>query len=173
MSLTRVLERPLLASYFLVSGVHAFRHAAAIAPQTKPVTDRIAPAAEQAVHKVAPEAHVPSDPTTWVRIGAIAQVAAAGALATGKFPRIASAVLAASLVPSTAAAHRFWEEPDPERRHEQQRQFLKGASLVGGLLIAAGDTAGKPGLAWRAQHATKDLRREAKLAKTQVAAAVH
>lgn len=173
MPLTRLLERPLLASYFIVSGAHAFRNASTIAPQTKPVTDRIAPAAEQAVHRVAPQAQMPSDPATWVRIGALVQVAAAGALATGKFPRVASAVLAASLVPSTAVAHRFWEEPDPDRRREQQRHFLKSASLVGGLLIAAGDTAGKPGLAWRARHATKDLGREAKLAKAQVAAAVH
>ena len=34
--------------------------------------------------------------------------------------------------------------------------------MVGGLIIAAGDTDGKPGVAWRARHGVRDARREAK-----------
>ena len=34
--------------------------------------------------------------------------------------------------------------------------------MVGGLIIAAGDTDGKPGVAWRARHGVTDARREAK-----------
>ena len=34
--------------------------------------------------------------------------------------------------------------------------------MLGGLLIAAGDTEGKPGVAWRARRAAKDARREAR-----------
>ena len=34
--------------------------------------------------------------------------------------------------------------------------------MLGGLLIAAVDTEGKPGLAWRAQHAVGSAKREAK-----------
>ena len=34
--------------------------------------------------------------------------------------------------------------------------------MFGGLLIAAVDTEGKPGVAWRAQHAVGSARREAK-----------
>ncbi len=34
--------------------------------------------------------------------------------------------------------------------------------MVGGVLIAAGDTEGQPGVAWRAKRAAKDARREAK-----------
>jgi hypothetical protein len=33
---------------------------------------------------------------------------------------------------------------------------------VGGLLIAGVDTEGKPGVAWRARRAAKDVRREAR-----------
>lgn len=159
--MSRLLARPLLASAFVVTGVNSLRNAQAIAPQAKPVTDRIAPLAEKAVHQAAPNATVPQDPTTWVRIIGAVQVVAGAALATGKAPRLASAALAASLVPTTATLHRFWEASDPQQRSEQQKQFFKDVSLLGGLLIAAGDTEGRPGLAWRAQRAAKDARREA------------
>ena len=33
--------------------------------------------------------------------------------------------------------------------------------MLGGLLLAAVDTEGKPGVAWRARRAAKDVRREA------------
>ena len=34
--------------------------------------------------------------------------------------------------------------------------------MLGGLIIAAGDTEGQPGVAWRTRRAAKDARREAK-----------
>ena len=34
--------------------------------------------------------------------------------------------------------------------------------MLGGLLLAAVDTEGKPGVAWRAQHAVGTAKREAK-----------
>ena len=71
-------------------------------------------------------------------------------------------MLAATLVPTTAAGHRFWEESDPAARAQQRVHFFKNVSMLGGLLIAAGDTDGKPGVAWRARRAAKDARREAK-----------
>jgi len=161
MSVSRLLARPLLASAFVVTGVNALRNASAIAPQAQPVTDKIAPLAEKAVHQAAPNAPVPQDATTWVRIIGGVQVVAGAALATGKAPRLASAALAASLVPTTAPMHRFWEASDPEQRKQQQQQFFKDVSLLGGLMIAAGDTEGRPGIAWRAQRAAKDAKREA------------
>ena len=51
-----------------------------------------------------------------------------------------SAVLAATLVPTTVAAHSFWQEQDPEVRAKQKVQFLKNLGLLGGLLLAAVDT---------------------------------
>ncbi len=38
-----------------------------------------------------------------------------------------------------------------ERRH-QETHFMKNLGLFGGLLLAAADTQGRPGLAWRASH---------------------
>ena len=65
-------------------------------------------------------------------------------LALNKFPRLASTALAASLVPTTLAGHRFWEETDEQQRAQQQVHFFKNVSLLGGLMIAAADTEGTP-----------------------------
>jgi uncharacterized membrane protein YphA (DoxX/SURF4 family) len=122
------------------------------------VAERVIPL----VKRVAPTAPVPEDEVTLVRVNAAVQLGAALALATGRVPRLASATLAASLVPTTMAGHRFWEESDPTQRQNQQLHFLKNVSMLGGLLLASVDTEGKPGLAWRARRAAKDVRREAK-----------
>jgi putative oxidoreductase len=47
---------------------------------------------------------------------------------------------------------------------ERRIQFLKNASMLGGLLIAAADTAGSPSLAWRSRHAARTARRDLRLA---------
>jgi uncharacterized membrane protein YphA (DoxX/SURF4 family) len=40
-------------------------------------------------------------------------------------------------------------------RHNEQVQFAKNLGLLGGLLLAAADTAGAPSLRWRAQRALR------------------
>ena len=65
-------------------------------------------------------------------------------------------------MPTTAAGHRFWEEQDPAERAQQRVHFFKNVSMFGGLIIAAGDTEGQPGVAWRTRRAAKDARREAR-----------
>jgi putative oxidoreductase len=159
MALTRTLVRPLLGAFFVANGVDSIRNAEALARDAKPVTDRFVPMVEKAAPDGTP---VPTEAVTWVRINGAVQVAAAAALVTGRMPRVASGVLAASLVPSTATRYRFWEASDPDQRREQLTHFFKNVSLTGGLLIAAGDTEGRPGLAWRARRAAKDARREAR-----------
>ena len=77
----------------------------------------------------------------------------AGNASGGKLARIGALACAASLVPTTFAAHRFWECDDADERAVQQIQFLKNLSLLGGLLIAAADTGGRPSIPWRAGHA--------------------
>ncbi len=47
--------------------------------------------------------------------------------------------LAASLVPTTAAAHQYWTIEDPAARAQQKIHFWKNASLLGGLLLVAFD----------------------------------
>jgi putative oxidoreductase len=80
-------------------------------------------------------------------------MAAGGLLALGRLPRLSALALAGSLVPTTLAGHRFWSETDPAKRSMQQIQFFKNVSMLGGLLLAAVDTSGKPSIGWRARHA--------------------
>ena len=159
MTATRVIARPLLASMFVVGGVNALRNAKTLAAAAEPVVDQLRPAIENAV----PQASIlPKDPESLVRLNGGAQVVAGLALATGRLPRVSSTVLALTLVPTTAAGHRFWEETDPAARSNQQVHFFKNLSMLGGLILAAVDTEGRPGLAWRARHGARAARREAK-----------
>lgn len=158
MTVTRLLARPMIASMFVVGGVNALKNTEMAAQRAKPVTDTVIPLAQ----KVAPNAPIPTDPKTLVRANAAVQIAAGLALATGRMPRLSALTLAASLVPTTAAGHRFWEESDPDTKSNQRIHFFKNVSMMGGLLIAGVDTEGRPGLAWRAKHAATDVRRQAK-----------
>ena len=158
MTVSRLLARPLLASMFVVGGANSLKDPAPRVPAAKPVIDKVVPAIQQAV----PQVPIPTDPATLVRINGAAQLLAGLALATGRAPRTSAAVLVASLLPTTAAGHRFWEEKDKGIRSAQQVHFFKNVSMLGGLMLAAVDTEGKPGVAWRARRAAKDVRREAK-----------
>jgi putative oxidoreductase len=158
MTVSRMIARPMLASGFVVGGVNALRNAKALGEKADPVTQKLVAAAKRA----APQLRIPEDPVTLVRVNAGIQLLAAGALATGRAPRLSALVLAGSLVPTTWAGHRFWEQADAQSGKQQQLQFFKNVSMLGGLVIAAGDTNGKPGVAWRARRVAKDARREAR-----------
>ncbi len=158
MTATRLIARPLLASMFVVGSVNALKNAPALAIKAKPVTDRIRPV----LAKAAPQLKVPEDTVTLVRLNAASQLLAAGALATGRAPRLSSTLLAASLLPTTAAGHKFWTETDPASRANQKIHFFKNLSMLGGLMLAAVDTEGRPGVAWRAKNAATGVRREAR-----------
>lgn len=149
MSLSRRLARPMLSSIFFAGSVPALRNAPAIAPRAQKVTDVVVPPLREA------GVPVPSDPVTLVRVNAATQVLAGAALATGRAPRLAALVLAGTLVPTTVAGHRFWEVEDAAERTQQRLHFFKNLSLLGGLLIAAGDTDGSPSLSWRAKRAAR------------------
>jgi putative oxidoreductase len=156
MAISRLIARPLLAAGFVIGGINGLRSAQEQAPRAATVTDKVVPLARKS------GVPVPEDTVTLVRINAGVQIVAALALATGRAPRLASAVLATSLVPTTIAGHAFWSESDPSARKRQLLAFGKNLSMLGGVLIAAGDTEGKPGVAWRTRRAAKDARREAK-----------
>lgn len=155
----------MLASMFLVGGTNSLRHPDAVSEQARKVTDRV----DQALDRVAPTAPTPNTPETWVRINGAVQVLAGLGLATGTAPRLCGSLLAASLVPTTFAGHPFWEESDTGARTNQKIHFFKNLSMMGGALLAAADTEGKPGLAWRARRATRDARREAQHLKKTAA----
>jgi putative oxidoreductase len=156
MTVSRLIARPMLASIFIVGAAAALKNTSASATRAAPVTDKVLPLAKKA------GIPLPENPETLVRINAGVQITAGLALATGRAPRLSAAVLAASLIPTTAAGHRFWEVEDKTQRSQQQLHFFKNLSVVGGLIIAAGDTDGKPGVAWRTRRVAKDARREAK-----------
>ena len=109
------------------------------------------------MHDVAQGRPLPFETETYVRVNAAVQVGAGLLLATGRLPRLASAALAATLVPTTIAGHPFWEAEGDERR-VQRTQFLKNASLLGGLILAAVDLEGRPGVTYRARHARDEAK---------------
>jgi len=147
MSLTRRAARPMLASVFVASGVDTLRN-----PEPREAM------AEPVASKIASRLPLPDDTTQLVRINAGVQVGAGLLLSIGRFPRLASLALAGSVVPTTLAGHRFWEEDDPSAKSKQQVQFLKNVGLLGGLILAAVDTGGAPSLGWRAKRAAKRVR---------------
>jgi uncharacterized membrane protein YphA (DoxX/SURF4 family) len=72
-----------------------------------------------------------------VRFNGVAMLIGGVALALGTKPRAASVGLAIALVPTTVVGHAFWREADPHARHLQTIQFLKNASMLGGLFVEA------------------------------------
>ena len=159
--LVRRIARPLLASTFIFGGLDALRNPASKAPAAakldiprKPGMDKLnISSTEQAV-----------------KVNAAAQVAGGSLLAFGRFPRVAALVLAGSIVPTTLAGHRFWEEADSAKKQGQLLHFLKNASMLGGLLLAAVDTAGKESLAHKTTRVTKRSKRKAAKATAKATA---
>jgi uncharacterized membrane protein YphA (DoxX/SURF4 family) len=99
----------------------------------------------------------PPSAETLVRVNGAVQIGAGLLLATGRFRRLASLALIGSIIPTTVAGHRFWEETDPATRAQQRVHFLKNLGLLGGLILAAVDTEGAPSLGWRAKHRAQQV----------------
>lgn len=146
--LLRRIARPLLAGIFIYGAIGELRDLKSHAQLAGPVLD---PVWETVVNRT-PIERAPSA-TTMVKLDAGIKLGAGVLLAFGKIPRVAATALAADLMATTLAAHRFWEIEDPQGRSDQLIHFLKNLGLLGGLLITAADTAGKPSLAWRSRHA--------------------
>ncbi|MFC9504684.1 DoxX family protein [Streptomyces sp. NPDC057002] len=160
MSLLRVLGRPMLASMFLTGGLSSVRAPEEVAPLAEPVVE---PVTERV-------SALPDRTEQVVRLNGAVQVVAGLMLATGRMPRPAALAIAATLVPTTLAAHRFWEAEDPSERAQQRIHFFKNMSMLGGLLIAADDTGARPSLLWRGTHAAHGLRHDAGLVRRSVRA---
>ncbi len=154
MPVLRAIARPMLASIFVIQGYDTLRRPERVAARAEPV---VRPLAERV-------SVVPNDTEQAVRISGAVQLVAGSLLALGWWPRLAATAIAATLVPTTLAGHRFWEAEDDQDRAQQRIHFLKNASMLGGLLIAAADTAGGPSLAWRSRYAARSARRDLRLA---------
>ncbi len=148
--LVRRIARPLLAAPFVYGGISTLRKPQDRVPGARPVVEKIAETADKQL-----PVQVPRDVEQWVKADAAVKVAAGTLFGLGRLPRLTSLVLSASVVPTTLAGHRFWEHDDPTERFGQISNFLKNTGLLGGLLLAAVDTEGKPSVGYRARRAAK------------------
>jgi putative oxidoreductase len=140
MSLPRRAARAMLAASFISGGLDQIRNPQ---PKREPSRSVIAPIAERVPQ-------LPKDPEQLVKIDGAIKVAGGLGLIFGPFARPSALVLAGSLVPTTLAGHRFWEQPDPEQKVSDRVEFFKNVSVLGGLLIAALDVGGRPSVPWLA-----------------------
>ena len=129
MRLVRTVARLMLAGVFIASGMDVLANPEPRAKLAKPVVDKVAAFVPLA----------PSDPKVAVALNAAVHVGAGSMLAAGILPRLAAVALATSLVPTTLAAHRFWELEDPALRSRQRVEFLKNCAILGGLRVVALD----------------------------------
>lgn len=139
----------MLSTMFVVGGINALKNPEAMAERAKPVIDRIRPLLKKATASTPIEL---DDAKRIVQLNAVVDIGAGLALATGRAPRLSAFVLAVSLAPTTFGGHRYWEEGDPQTKANHKLHFAKNASILGGLLLASVDTAGRPSLAWRARR---------------------
>jgi uncharacterized membrane protein YphA (DoxX/SURF4 family) len=124
MSVSSVVARPLLAGMFVYGGLDAFRNPAGKVPRA----EKIAP-------DIANVVGIDADTEQLVQLNGAVQVAAGITMGLGIFPRVSALALAGSLVPTTLAGHRFWDEPDDAARTQQTIHFLKNLAMLGGLLL--------------------------------------
>jgi uncharacterized membrane protein YphA (DoxX/SURF4 family)/propanediol dehydratase small subunit len=149
--LIRRIARPMLSAVFISRGVDALR-------SPKPAADAARPTLEGLKKLPDPVGtNVPTNAETVARINAAVQIGGGLLLATGKLPRLASGALALSVVPGSLGGHTFWSESDPARKADERRAFITDVSLIGGLIIAAVDTEGKPSLGWRGRRAAQKV----------------
>jgi uncharacterized membrane protein YphA (DoxX/SURF4 family) len=149
--LIRRIARPLLSVAFIGQGVDALRN-------PKPAADAARPALDGMRQLPDPiGTNVPTDAENFARINAAVQIGGGLLLATGKMPRLSSAALAFTVIPGSLGAHMFWTQSDPQRKADERRAFMTDLSLLGGLIIAAVDTEGKPSLGWRGRRAARKL----------------
>ncbi|WP_291083050.1 DoxX family protein [Dietzia sp. UBA5065] len=154
----RRLARPMLATVFVIDGVETLRNPQPHVADAAPIVKKAAPLVEkgeQAVndHVTTSVPPVTKDPETLVKALAGVKIGAGVLFALGRAPRLSALALTASHLPSTITRHAFWAESDPAARSRKTTGLATDVALLGALMLASVDTAGQPGLAWRARKA--------------------
>lgn len=149
--LIRRVARPMLSAVFISRGIEALRSPKPAADATRNTLEGLSKLPDPV------GTNVPSNAETVARVNAAVQIGGGLLLATGKLPRVASAALALTVVPGSLGGHNFWNENDPQRKADERRAFVTDISLIGGLIIAAVDTEGKPSLGWRGRRAARKV----------------
>lgn len=166
MTIVRVLARPMLASSFILSGLDRLRNADQTAQQLSPVLGRVAAALS-----------INASEKTLARLVAGTQVGAGVLLATGKFSRAAAVLLSVTAGLTTLVEYRTARADTKEAKSHRRRQLAKNIGLLGGALLASVDTAGRPGLVWRAEKllesGKKTTARQLKAADKNVRSLAH
>lgn len=142
----RRVARPLLAAVFVADGLRALR---------RPVAEiENLPGADEQLESLATKVpYVPADAALLVRGIGVVKIGAGVLLGLGVAPRVAATVLAVLQVPTMVANHPVWAVP-ADRRKEHLAGLLQDGAVLGGLLLAASDTEGKPSIAWRVNAAS-------------------
>lgn len=141
----------MLSAVFISRGIEALRSPKPAADATRNTLEGLSKLPDPV------GTNVPSNAETVARVNAAVQIGGGLLLATGKLPRVASAALALTVVPGSLGGHNFWNENDPQRKADERRAFVTDISLIGGLIIAAVDTEGKPSLGWRGRRAARKV----------------
>jgi uncharacterized membrane protein YphA (DoxX/SURF4 family) len=145
--IVRRVARPLLATAFVAQGVETLIGVEQDASDVGPALKVIDSLPDSISSKI------PNDAELVTQLNGVTQIAGGVLLATGRIPRVAAALLALTVVPANFGRHRFWTETDPLRKAQKRHAFLTDVSLLGGLILASADTAGKPSLSWRGRRA--------------------
>ena len=148
MSVIRFLARPMLASSFVITGLDKLKNADDTARQLSPVLRR---ASESLPFQ--------ADEKVLARVIGGAQLGAGALLGLGKMSRFAATFLAVTSALNTYVEWRSADISTKEGRNARRAQLLKNISLTGGVLLASVDTAGRPSLAWRAEHLAADAKK--------------
>lgn len=80
---------------------------------------------------------LPENDEALVKVNAGVMVTGGILLMINRFPRLAAAALAGSMVATTLGGHAYWEIEDPEARKQNQIQALKNLAITGGLVVLA------------------------------------
>ncbi len=152
--LARPLARAMLATWFVTRGIDAVRHPAAHAAATLPV---LRPVAERAGAATGTDLVGYLDGPTLRRVvqvhGAVTALAGLS-LVFGKAPRTAALVLAGLSAPLLLAnlPVRVPGETREDRAARRDR-LVQALTATGGAILAGVDREGRPGIAWRVEHA--------------------
>ena len=149
--LVRRIARAALGAYFVNEAVKCFRETDVQAQSAAPFVEFVSRESGQ---------KVPNDPKMIVQAQGALMGLGGVALITGKFPRGAALMLTPVTAANAYMHEAFWAEKDPTVRAAKQTSFFRTLAITGGVLLAAADTQGKPGLAWRASQSVAASRRE-------------
>jgi uncharacterized membrane protein YphA (DoxX/SURF4 family) len=162
MSFVRTLARPMLASSFVLAGLDKLKNADDTAQQLSPL-----------LQKAAASLPFQADEKMLARVIGGTQVGAGVLFGLGKFSRLSATVLTVISLLNTFVEWRSADISTKAGREARRNQLLKNVSLSGGALLASVDTAGKPGLAWRAGHIAADARKTAAEARKTTGKKLH